>query len=90
LRCIRYFCNFCSFQIACLKAALAKKGGESENIRSTQSSPNIYKISRGNATPVFHKNRQPMEEVGNIEVTLLQPMSTPYLVHCKVNFKNNM
>lgn len=55
-------------QIACLKAALAKKGGESENIRSTQSSPNIYKISRGNATPVFHKNRQPMEEVGNIEV----------------------
>ncbi|XP_047050829.1 kinesin-like protein KIN-14Q [Lolium rigidum] len=55
-------------QIACLKAALAKKGGESENIRSTQSSPNIYKISRGNATPVFHKSRQPMEEVGNIEV----------------------
>ncbi|KAM0844619.1 hypothetical protein ACQ4PT_056921 [Festuca glaucescens] len=55
-------------QIACLKSALAKKGGESENIRSTQSSPNIYKISRGNATPVFHKNRQPMEEVGNIEV----------------------
>ncbi|KAK1627564.1 hypothetical protein QYE76_001879 [Lolium multiflorum] len=55
-------------QIVCLKAALAKKGGESENIRSTQSSPNIYKISRGNATPVFHKNRQPMEEVGNIEV----------------------
>uniref|UniRef100_A0ACD5XN30 Uncharacterized protein n=1 Tax=Avena sativa TaxID=4498 RepID=A0ACD5XN30_AVESA len=55
-------------QIACLKAALAKKEGEPENIRSTQSSPNIYKVSRGNATPVFPRNRQPMEEVGNIEV----------------------
>lgn len=55
-------------QIACLKAALAKKAGEPENIRSTQSSPNVYKISRGNATPVFPRNRQPMEEVGNIEV----------------------
>ncbi|XP_044984378.1 kinesin-like protein KIN-14Q isoform X1 [Hordeum vulgare subsp. vulgare] len=55
-------------QIACLKAALAKKEGEPENIQSTQSSPNIYGISKGNATPVFRKNRQPMEEVGNLEV----------------------
>lgn len=55
-------------QIACLKAALARKEGEPENIPSTHSSPNICRISRGNATPAFPKNRQPMEEVGNLEV----------------------
>lgn len=55
-------------QITCLKAALAKKEGEPENTRSTQSSPDIYRIKRGNATPAFPKNRQPMEEVGNLEV----------------------
>ncbi|TVU49894.1 hypothetical protein EJB05_01234 [Eragrostis curvula] len=55
-------------QIASLKAALAKKEGESENILSTQSSPSIYRIRQGNATPAFPKNRQPMEEVGNLEV----------------------
>ncbi|VAI14289.1 unnamed protein product [Triticum turgidum subsp. durum] len=55
-------------QIACLKATLAKKEGEPENIQSTQSSPNIYGINKGNATPVFRKNRQPMEDVGNLEV----------------------
>ncbi|VAI28597.1 unnamed protein product [Triticum turgidum subsp. durum] len=55
-------------QIACLKAALAKKEGEPENIQSTQSSPNIYGINKSNATPVFRKNRQPMEDVGNLEV----------------------
>ncbi|KAF0889284.1 hypothetical protein E2562_022835 [Oryza meyeriana var. granulata] len=55
-------------QIACLKAALAKKEGEPENFQSTQSSPDMYRIRRGNAIPAFPKNRQPMEEVGNIEV----------------------
>lgn len=55
-------------QIACLKAALAKKEGEPENILSTQSSPSIYRIRKRNATPVFPKDRQPMEEVGNLEV----------------------
>ncbi|CAN6343212.1 unnamed protein product [Urochloa humidicola] len=54
-------------QIACLKAALAKEG-EPENITSTQSSPSIYRIRKGNATPVLPKDRQPMEEVGNLEV----------------------
>lgn len=56
------------FQIATLKAALAKKEGEPENIQSTQSSPDMYRIKRGNAIPAFPKNRQPMEEVGNLEV----------------------
>ncbi|CAD6267589.1 unnamed protein product [Miscanthus lutarioriparius] len=50
-------------QIAFLKAALAKKEGEPENILSTQSSPSIYRIRKGNATPAA-----PMEEVGNLEV----------------------
>ncbi|CAN6347953.1 unnamed protein product [Urochloa humidicola] len=55
-------------QIACLKAALAKKEGEPENIISTQSSPSICRIRKGNATPVLPKDRHPMEEVGNLEV----------------------
>jgi hypothetical protein len=59
---------FWSFQIAFLKAALAKKEGEPENILSTQSSPSIYRIRKGNATPAAPKDRQPMEEVGNLEV----------------------
>jgi kinesin family protein C2/C3 len=50
---------------------LAKKEGEPENILSTQSSPGIYRIRKGNATPIFPKDRQPMEEVGNLEVILL-------------------
>ncbi|XP_062204426.1 kinesin-like protein KIN-14Q isoform X2 [Phragmites australis] len=54
-------------QIAYLKAALAKKEGEPENILSTQSSPSIYRIRKGNATPAFPKDRQPIEEVGNLE-----------------------
>jgi kinesin family member C2/C3 len=58
-----------SFQIVCLKDALAKKG-ESENILSTQSSPSVNRIRKGNATPTLSKNRQPMEEVGNLAVTL--------------------
>ncbi|KAL6846912.1 hypothetical protein ACP4OV_022765 [Aristida adscensionis] len=61
-------------QVACLKAALAKKGGESENFPSTQASPGIYRMRNGNATPTFPKNRQPMEEVGNLEV---RSMFTP-------------
>nr|B9G8P1.2 RecName: Full=Kinesin-like protein KIN-14P [Oryza sativa Japonica Group] len=51
-------------QIACLKAALAKKDGETESIRSTQSSPDIYRMRMGSAPPAF---RNPMEEVGNLE-----------------------
>ncbi|WVZ90635.1 hypothetical protein U9M48_036920 [Paspalum notatum var. saurae] len=61
-------------QIACLKAALVKKEGEPENILCTQSSPSIYRIRKGNATPVVAKDRQPMEEVQNLEV---QNISTP-------------
>lgn len=52
-------------QIACLKAALAKKDGETESIRSTQSSPDIYRMRMGSAPPAF---RNLMEEVGNLEV----------------------
>ncbi|KAG2621277.1 hypothetical protein PVAP13_3NG247400 [Panicum virgatum] len=55
-------------QIAYLKAALAKKEGEPENILSTQSSQGIYRIRKGNATPIFPKDRQPMEEVRNLEL----------------------
>ncbi|GJN34838.1 hypothetical protein PR202_gb23537 [Eleusine coracana subsp. coracana] len=55
-------------QIAYLKAALAKKEGESENILSTQSSPSVYRTRKGNVTPALPKNRHPMEEVGNLEV----------------------
>lgn len=55
-------------QITCLKAALAKKEGEPENVLSTQSSPSIYRNRKGNATPVVSKDRQPMDEVGNLEV----------------------
>ncbi|PWZ45590.1 hypothetical protein Zm00014a_029045 [Zea mays] len=55
-------------QIASLKAALAKKEGEPENILSTRSSPSIYRIRKGNATPATPKDRQPMEEVGSLEV----------------------
>ncbi|KAL6653723.1 hypothetical protein ACP70R_008647 [Stipagrostis hirtigluma subsp. patula] len=51
-------------QIACLRAALARKDGEMENIRSTQSSPDVYKMKMGNASSAL---RNPMEEVGNIE-----------------------
>ena len=58
---------------------MAKKEGEPENILSTQSSPGIYRIRKGNATPIFPKDRQPMEEVGNLEVILF---SVFFLVNC--------
>ncbi|KAL6907825.1 hypothetical protein ACP4OV_001995 [Aristida adscensionis] len=51
-------------QIACLRAALARKDGENENMRSTHSSPDIYKMRMGNASSPL---RQPMEEAGNLE-----------------------
>lgn len=70
-------------QIACLKAALAKKEGEPENILSTQSSPSIYRIRKRNATPVFPKDRQPMEEVGNLEV---RNIFTPTQTRSKLQF----
>jgi len=70
---------FWSFQIAFLKAALSKKEGEPENILSTQSSPSIYRIRKGNATPAASKDRQPMEEVGNLEVIFSQSISVLFL-----------
>ena len=45
---------------------MAKKEGEPENILSTQSSPSIYRIRKGNSTPIFPKDRQLMEEVVNL------------------------
>ncbi|XP_039839693.1 kinesin-like protein KIN-14Q isoform X1 [Panicum virgatum] len=71
-------------QIACLKAALAKKEGEPKNILSTQSSPSIYRIRKGNATPIFPKDRQPMEEVGNLEK--VRNIFTPTQRRSKLNF----
>ncbi|OEL30028.1 Kinesin-4 [Dichanthelium oligosanthes] len=47
-------------QIACLKAALARKDGEHESIRSTQSSPDIYRMRMGNAS------KHPTDD-GNVE-----------------------
>jgi len=53
-------------QIACLRAALARKDGDHESIRSTQSSPDIYRMIMGNASPA---SRHPIED-GSIEVFL--------------------
>ncbi|CAD6255819.1 unnamed protein product [Miscanthus lutarioriparius] len=50
-------------QIACLRAALARKDGDHESIRSTQSSPDIYRMRTGNASPA---SRHPIED-GSIE-----------------------
>ncbi|XP_066337578.1 kinesin-like protein KIN-14P isoform X2 [Miscanthus floridulus] len=50
-------------QIACLRAALARKDGDHESIRSTQSSPDIYRMRTGNASPA---SRHPIEH-GSIE-----------------------
>ncbi|CAL4990494.1 unnamed protein product [Urochloa decumbens] len=50
-------------QIACLKAALARKDGDHESMRSTQSSPDIYRMRMGNASPA---SRHPTED-GNLE-----------------------
>ena len=51
-------------QIACLKAALARKDGDQESIRSTQSSPDIYRMRTGNASSA---SGHPTED-GNVEV----------------------
>ncbi|KAL6638395.1 hypothetical protein ACP70R_023890 [Stipagrostis hirtigluma subsp. patula] len=74
-------------QIAYLKTALAKKEGESENILSTQASPGIYRIRKANATPTFAKNRQPMEEVGNLEV---RNIFTPTQKRSKLHLSGNL
>ncbi|RLM69654.1 hypothetical protein C2845_PM17G14620 [Panicum miliaceum] len=50
-------------QIACLKAALARKDGDQESIRSTQSSPDIYRMRMGNASSA---SGHPTED-GNVE-----------------------
>uniref|UniRef100_A0A7N0U7X8 Uncharacterized protein n=1 Tax=Kalanchoe fedtschenkoi TaxID=63787 RepID=A0A7N0U7X8_KALFE len=64
-------------QIANLKAALARKEGEPENIHSSPNSPDSYDRSLGNSSSLSrqnsvdvcnsHSNRQPVEDVGNIE-----------------------
>ncbi|TVU23600.1 hypothetical protein EJB05_25975 [Eragrostis curvula] len=51
-------------QIACLRAALARKDGESDHIRSTQSSPDVYKMRMSNAS---HASRHSADEDGNVE-----------------------
>ncbi|AQK48394.1 P-loop nucleoside triphosphate hydrolase superfamily protein with CH (Calponin Homology) domain [Zea mays] len=50
-------------QIACLRAALARKDGGQESIRSTQSSPDIYRMRTGNGLPAL---RHPIVD-GSIE-----------------------
>ncbi|KAL9662880.1 hypothetical protein QQ045_027715 [Rhodiola kirilowii] len=62
-------------QIANLKAALARKEGEPENIHSLSNSPDSYDrglgnssyLSRQNSEDVSNSIRQPMEDVSNIE-----------------------
>ncbi|AQK48382.1 P-loop nucleoside triphosphate hydrolase superfamily protein with CH (Calponin Homology) domain [Zea mays] len=49
--------------IACLRAALARKDGGQESIRSTQSSPDIYRMRTGNGLPAL---RHPIVD-GSIE-----------------------
>eukprot|EP00268_Persea_americana_P053009 TRINITY_DN5978_c1_g1_i2.p1 TRINITY_DN5978_c1_g1~~TRINITY_DN5978_c1_g1_i2.p1 ORF type:complete len:1031 (-),score=209.55 TRINITY_DN5978_c1_g1_i2:277-3369(-) len=68
-------------QIASLKAALARKEGESDHIQNMILSPEVHRMKAGGPSPVHsnrlgggdmsggHSNhRQPMEDVGNIEV----------------------
>ncbi|KAJ0976327.1 hypothetical protein J5N97_018292 [Dioscorea zingiberensis] len=66
-------------QIVSLKAALARKDGDSEYIQSTMSSPDLFARKAGGALPpcsnrqpdgedCLINHRQPMEEVGNIEM----------------------
>ncbi|KAJ8623305.1 hypothetical protein MRB53_031834 [Persea americana] len=68
-------------QIASLKAALARKEGESDHIQNMILSPEVHRMKVGGPSPVHsnrqgggdmsggHSNhRQPMEDVGNIEV----------------------
>lgn len=73
---------FFVFQIASLKAALARKEGESDHIQNMILSPEVHRMKAGGPSPVHsnrqgggdmsggHSNhRQPMEDVGNIEVS---------------------
>ncbi|KAJ0976360.1 hypothetical protein J5N97_018325 [Dioscorea zingiberensis] len=66
-------------QIVSLKAALARKDGDSEYLQSTMSSPDLFARKAGGALPpcsnrqpdgedCLINHRQPMEEVGNIEM----------------------
>lgn len=66
-------------QIAALKAALARKEGDSDHLQTIMLSPDVHKMKAGGQSPVYsnrqgdllggHNNlRQPMEDVGNIEV----------------------
>ncbi|KAG1326219.1 Kinesin-like protein KIN-14P [Cocos nucifera] len=55
-------------QIASLRAALARREGETEHIRSTMSSPDTYRMKTGASSPSYPSFSQPMEDVGNIEV----------------------
>ncbi|XP_039126713.1 kinesin-like protein KIN-14F isoform X2 [Dioscorea cayenensis subsp. rotundata] len=55
-------------QIVSLRAALARKEGETEYFPSTMSSPDRYTLKTGATSPLIPNHRQPMEEVGNIEV----------------------
>ncbi|PNT62986.1 kinesin-like protein KIN-14P [Brachypodium distachyon] len=65
-------------QIACLRAALARKDGENESIRTTHSSPDIYRLRPGHASPA---SGQPMED-GCLET---QSNGSPR--HTKPNFE---
>lgn len=54
-------------QIASLKAALARRG-ETEHLRSTISSPDIYRMTSGATSPPYPSFIQSMDDVGNIEI----------------------
>ncbi|KAG1365268.1 hypothetical protein COCNU_12G002680 [Cocos nucifera] len=55
-------------QIASLKAALASRVGEAEHVRSTMSSPDIYRKKAGAISPSYPSFGQPMEDVGSMEI----------------------
>lgn len=66
-------------EIASLKAALARKDGEREHLQHSQSSsPERFRLKSAGSSPSHHSwkslkdfsggRRQPMEDVGNVEV----------------------
>lgn len=73
---------YSSFQIANLKAALARKEGEPEYLSSLILSSGVSKMKSGGLSPMHSsqqngdmsidhsKHRQPVEDVGNVEVII--------------------
>ncbi|XP_073100306.1 kinesin-like protein KIN-14Q [Elaeis guineensis] len=68
-------------QIASLKAALASREGEAEHVRSTMSSPDIYRKKADAISPSYPSFGEPMEDVGSTEI-----QSNSALMQKKANY----